>query len=181
VRGGARREYAVLANPDARQRCSRCHIRWQTASFFTHIALDAPLLLSMIMDLDDITEAIIGCAIELHRQYGPGLLESVYKRCLAIDLVARGFEVAMEEPVALTHQGMHMPRAFVIDLFVNRRVIVEVKCVAAVGPLHEAQLRTYLKLTRTQVGLIINFNVPLLVRGVHRVVNNYQEPKRRRG
>ena len=133
------------------------------------------------MNPDDITGDIIGCAIDLHRKYGPGLLESVYKQCLGIDLVARGYEVAIEEPVALTHHGMHMPRAFVIDLFVNRQVIVEVKCVAAVLPIHEAQLRTYLKLTDTQVGLIINFNVRLLKNGVHRLVNNYQEPERPSG
>ena len=131
------------------------------------------------MSVDDTTQEIIGCGIQLHRKYGPGLLESVYKQCLGIDLVARGFDVAMEEPVGLTHQGVQIPRAFVIDLFVNRQVIVEVKCVAAVAPIHEAQLRTYLKLTNTQVGLIINFNVRLLKDGVHRVVNNYQEPKRR--
>ena len=134
------------------------------------------------MSIEDTTGDIIGCGIALHRKYGPGMLESVYKQCLGIDLVARGHDVAIEEPVPLTHNGLHIPRAFVIDLFVNREVIVEVKCVAAVLPIHEAQLRTYLRLTNTQVGLILNFNVLLLKQGIHRVVNNYEEPgpKRRR-
>jgi GxxExxY protein len=132
------------------------------------------------MSIEDTTADIIGCAIALHRKYGPGVLESVYKRCLGIDLVARGHDVSIEEPVALTHNGLHIPRAFVIDLFVNREVIVEVKCVAAVLPIHEAQLLTYLRLTNTQVGLILNFNVRLLKQGIHRVVNHYQEPVERK-
>ena len=132
------------------------------------------------MSIEDTTGDIIGCGIALHRKYGPGMLESVYKQCLGIDLVARGHDVAIEEPVSLTHNGLHIPRAFVIDLFVNREVIVEIKCVAAVLPIHEAQLRTYLRLTNSQVGLILNFNVLLLKQGIHRVANNYQEPSPRK-
>ena len=132
------------------------------------------------MSIEDTTGDIIGCGITLHRKYGPGMLESVYKQCLGIDLVARGHDVAIEEPVALTHNGLHIPRAFVIDLFVNREVIVEVKCVAAVLPVHEAQLRTYLRLTNTRVGLILNFYVPVLKQGIHRVANNYEPIERER-
>lgn len=139
-----------------------------------------PVALAVGMTIEDTTGDIIGCGIALHRKYGPGMLESVYKQCLGIDLVARGHDVAIEEPVPLTHNGLHIPRAFVIDLFVNREVIVEVKSVAAVLPIHEAQLRTYLRLTNTQVGLILNFNVLLLKQGIHRVVNNYEEPSPRK-
>jgi GxxExxY protein len=105
------------------------------------------------------------------------MLESVYKNCLAVDLVEKGYEVAVEEPVPLVYKGLHLPRAFVLDLFVNRKVIVEVKCVSQILEIHVAQLSTYLRLTGAKVGLILNFKTLALKDGIRRVVNNYGERK----
>jgi GxxExxY protein len=129
------------------------------------------------MEEDVITQDILGCGIGIHRKYGSGMLESVYKNCLAVDLVEKGYEVAVEEPVPLVYKGLHLPRAFVLDLFVNRKVIVEVKCVSQILEIHVAQLSTYLRLTGAKVGLILNFKTLALKDGIRRVVNNYGERK----
>ena len=125
---------------------------------------------------DVITRDVIGCSIAIHRKYGPGMMESVYKHCLGVDLIEKGYEVAVEEPIPLVHKGLHLPKAFVLDLFVNRTVIVEVKCVSQILDIHVAQLLTYLRLARVHVGLLLNFNVVVLKDGIRRVVNNYAEP-----
>ena len=129
---------------------------------------------------DHITSNIIRAAISIHSHFGPGLLESVYLPCLAHELVAAGYLVEVSKPVGLEHQGLVLPRAYVLDLLVEGRVIVEVKCVAGIAPIHVAQLLTYLRLMRLQVGLILNFNVTRLTDGIKRVANEYVDAGGRR-
>ncbi len=123
--------------------------------------------------VDDLTEGVIGCAIEVHKALGPGLLHSVYLFSLADKLLERQLEVEVEKPIALEHGTLRFKQAFRADLVVDERVIVEVKTAKKITDLDVAQLLTYLKLMDRRVGLIINFNVSLLTHGVRRVVNRY--------
>jgi GxxExxY protein len=125
------------------------------------------------MDDDKITEAIIGAAIRVHKQLGPGLLESTYEACTAYDLTLEGWEVVRQRRLPLTYRNLRLDDGYRIDLLVARRVIVEIKAVEVVLPIHEAQLLTYLRLANLRVGLLINFNVSLLKNGIHRLVNGY--------
>ena len=125
-------------------------------------------------DVDAVSGRIIGAAIRVHRRFGPGLLESVYKSSLGHELVQEGCQVEMEKSIRLDHEGLRI-RAFVADLLVDGLVIVEVKSVSKLAPVHASQVLTYLKLTGLEVGLVINFNVQRLVDGVKRVVNGYRE------
>ena len=124
------------------------------------------------MSLHDaaLTEMIIGSAIEVHRHLGPGLLESAYRRCLAHELDLRGVSVESEVSLDLTYKGLLVPKSYRVDLLVADRVVVEVKAVDAVTPIHEAQLLTYLRLSRRKAGLILNFKVKLLRQGITRRV-----------
>jgi GxxExxY protein len=123
--------------------------------------------------IDHVTDNIIGGGIEVHKKYGPGLLESVYTNALGAELIARGFDVHLSKPISLDHEGLHIHRAFVLDLLVDERVIVEVKSVKKLTDLDFAQLLTYLRLMDLRVGLLMNFNVPLLKHGIRRVVNRH--------
>lgn len=120
--------------------------------------------------LNDVTEAIIGGAIEVHRDKGPGLLESVYFECMLMELRHSGLSVDHNVRVPLIYRGKHIKSTLEVDLLVQGQVIVEIKAVSALAPIHTAQLLTYLKLTNLPVGLLINFNVPVLTTGVKRVV-----------
>jgi GxxExxY protein len=126
------------------------------------------------MDINQITEKIIGSAIEVHRLLGPGLLESVYGDCLAVELELGGLRFERQRPVPLSYKGRMVGADLRIDLLVEQTIIVELKAVAALLPVHEAQLLTYLRLTNLQVGLLINFNVPMLRTGLRRLVNHYE-------
>ncbi|HXA14344.1 MAG TPA: GxxExxY protein [Opitutaceae bacterium] len=119
----------------------------------------------------EITEAIIGAAIEVHRQLGPGMLESVYEAVLAYEVTQRGLEVERQKAVPLIYKELSFDEGYRLDLLVARQVIVELKCVEALLPIHEAQLLSYLKLTGLKVGLLINFKVPVLKQGIKRLVN----------
>jgi GxxExxY protein len=125
------------------------------------------------MTIDDITNQIIGAAIEVHKKFGPGLLESVYNAALGAELVARGLDVHIGKPISLDHEGLHIKRAYVIDILVNDCVIVEIKCVQKITEVDVAQVLTYLRLMDIRVGLLINFNVTLLKHGIRRVVNRH--------
>lgn len=118
--------------------------------------------------LSDVTERIIGAAIEVHRSLGPGLLESAYEACLATELRERGLFVEEQVIVPVVYKGRPIEVAYRIDLLVEKSVVVELKSVDEVTPIHEAQLITYLKLASKKVGLLINFNVELLKNGVTR-------------
>ena len=121
--------------------------------------------------LNKITEAIIGAAIQVHRRLGPGLLESAYKACLAYELEKRGLAVEQEKAVPLVYEAVKLECGYRMDLLVERSVVVEVKSVEALAPVHEAQALSYLRLSGCKLGLLINFNVTALKEGVRRYVN----------
>jgi len=129
------------------------------------------------MTENEITEAIIGAAIEVHRRLGSGLLETVYRRCLAYELRKRGFEVIEEKPVPLDYDDLHDPCAFRADLLVNGLVVVELKAKTTIHPIDKAQTLSHLRLMNLNVGLLLNFHEAKLIDGLHRIVNNYKGPK----
>lgn len=124
---------------------------------------------------NEITGAIIDTALDIHRRLGPGLLESVYRRILAYELRIRGLDVVEEHPVAVVWGDVHMEVGFRADLFVNSLVLVELKSVETLAPVHKKQLLTYLRLADLRVGLLLNFGEELLKDGIHRIVNNFDE------
>ena len=121
-----------------------------------------------MIELEELTGAIIGAAMEVHRLLGPGLLEEVYQRCLCRELELRKIPFRSKEPVPVHYKGINIEKALVADILVDQKVIVELKSVEKIEPVFEAQLLTYLKLTGIKVGLLINFNVPLLKDGIRR-------------
>lgn len=120
------------------------------------------------MDQDPLTRDIIGAAIEVHRALGPGLLESVYELCLCDELQTKGLLHTRQVALPIEYKGRRLDGGLRMDLVVQHRVIVEVKSVDATLPIHEAQILTYMRLARLPVGLLINFNVPVLINGVKR-------------
>ena len=118
----------------------------------------------------DLTEKIIGAAIEVHNYWGPGLLESIYEKSLAHELVLRGVSVKGQVRLDLKYKDLILDDEFVLDLVVEGKVVVELKVVKELAPIHEAQLITYMKLTDCKVGLLINFNVLKLKDGIRRIV-----------
>ena len=121
------------------------------------------------MEQDPITREIIGAAIEVHKALGPGLLESAYQACLAHEFALRGIVYEKEKPLMVEYKGLQMDCSYRLDFVVENQVVVELKSVEALLPIHEAQLLTYLKLTGCKIGLLINFNVPVLTKGVKRM------------
>jgi len=117
---------------------------------------------------DPQTSAIIGAAIEVHRQLGPGLLESAYEECLCHELHLRGLAFERQVALPVSYKGLQLDCGYRIDLIVEREVVVELKAVEKILPIHEAQLLTYLKISGKHVGLLINFDVPLLTQGIIR-------------
>ena len=127
------------------------------------------------MKVNQITDAIIGSAIEVHRALGPGLLESIYEECLCQELDVRRIPFERQRPLPVEYKGLHLDCGYRLDLLVASTVVVEVKAVESLLPIHEAQLLTYLKLGGWNVGLLINFNVPILKQGIRRRVLNLEE------
>ena len=119
---------------------------------------------------DPLTADVIGAAIEVHRELGPGLLESVYEVCLCQELTARGIEHQRQVLLPITYKGHRLDADLRIDILLPGRLILEVKAVEKILPVHEAQLLTYLRLTGVHVGLLLNFNVPVLKSGIKRLV-----------
>lgn len=113
---------------------------------------------------------VIGAAIEVHRELGPGLLESIYEQCLTEELRQRGLAYEKQKPIPLKYKGKSLDQELRIDLYVESQLIVEVKSVEQLLPVHEAQLLTYMKLTDSRIGLLINFNEALLKNGLKRMV-----------
>jgi GxxExxY protein len=122
------------------------------------------------MDKDPITDKIIGCAIEVHKELGPGLLESVYEECLQYELLNNGLFVERQKNIPLIYKNKKLESNLVLDLLVENTVVVELKSVEILKPIHEAQLISYLKLSGIHTGLLINFNVKYLIDGVKRRV-----------
>ncbi|MEW6195159.1 MAG: GxxExxY protein [Bacteroidota bacterium] len=123
------------------------------------------------MHENEIATSIIQTSIELHKKLGPGLLESVYENTLAYDLNEKGFHVDQQVPIPLVYKEIKFDVGSRLDLLINKKVIIEIKSVDVLAPVHYAQLLTYLKLSELKLGLLINFNVNLLKEGIHRVVN----------
>ena len=118
----------------------------------------------------ELTGQIIGAAIEVHRELGPGLLESTYQACLAQEFSMRNLPFEREKPLPVEYKGHKLDCGYRLDFVVDEKVVVELKAVEEIHPVHQAQLLTYLKLTRCKVGLLINFNVPVLKNGITRRV-----------
>jgi len=129
------------------------------------------------MEIDQITETIIGAAIEVHRALGPGLLESAYEECLCRELELRGVSFERQRPLSVEYKDLRLDCGYRLDLLVCGSVVVEIKAVESLLPIHAAQLLTYLKLGGWTVGLLINFNVPVLKRGIRRLVLGLEEGK----
>jgi GxxExxY protein len=123
-----------------------------------------------------LTDQIIGCAIEVHRHLGPGLLESVYEECLCYELSQLGLRFERQVHLPVTYKGIKLECGHKLDLMVEDSVVVELKAVDDLTPVHQAQLLTYLKTSKKKVGLLINFNVQFLKNGLKRVVNRYAGP-----
>ena len=123
--------------------------------------------------LNRLSSEIIGSAIEVHREMGPGLLESVYEICLARELALKGIDFKRQVAIPVKYKTLQLDLDFRIDLLVEEEVVVEIKTVDTILPIHEAQLLTYLKLSKKKLGLIINFNQALLKDGIRRMVNGY--------
>lgn len=123
--------------------------------------------------LNQITEKIIGCAIEVHKGLGPGLLESAYEECLCYELNRIGLKFARQVPLPVIYKGVKLDCSYRMDIVVENSVIVEVKAVENLIPVHDAQLLSYLKLYDKKVGLLMNFHVPILKKGLKRIVNNF--------
>jgi GxxExxY protein len=118
--------------------------------------------------LNELTHETIGAAIEVHRHLGPGLLESSYRECLCRELMLRGVAFRREYALPLQYKGMHLECGYRIDLLVADRVVVEIKAIEALAPIHDAQLLTYMRVGGWKVGLLINFNVTVLKDGIRR-------------
>ena len=119
---------------------------------------------------EDLTDKIIGAAIEVHKYWGSGLVESIYEKSLAIELERRGIPFKCQMELGLNYKGVSLGEDFRLDLIVGDKVVVELKVVKEFAPLHEAQLLTYMRLTHCRVGLLLNFNVPVLKQGIKRLV-----------
>ncbi|MCB1840911.1 MAG: GxxExxY protein [Alphaproteobacteria bacterium] len=122
----------------------------------------------MAQKLNDITGEIVDCAYKIHKTMGPGLYEKVYEDCFAYELEKKGLAFSRQHPVTVQYEALVIPSAFKIDLLVADAVVVELKSTDKIHPIHQAQIITYLKLAKLQVGLLINFNVPLIKDGIKR-------------
>ncbi|MGH7033613.1 MAG: GxxExxY protein [Stellaceae bacterium] len=119
---------------------------------------------------DEIARQIVDAALAVHKALGPGLLESVYEQCLAYELRSRSLRVALQVPLQVHYREVQIEAGFRIDMLVNDLVLLEIKAIERILPVHEAQLLTYLKLSRKHLGLLINFNVPLIKDGIRRLI-----------
>ena len=122
------------------------------------------------MEFDQLSNRVIGCALEVYRTLGPGLLESTYEQCLAYELSQSDIPFKLQWPVSVKYKGIKLNCGYRIDLFVDDELIVELKSVDKITGIHRAQLLTYMKLSEVKVGLLINFNVEILKTGIKRYV-----------
>jgi GxxExxY protein len=122
------------------------------------------------MEINKITEKIIGCAIEVHKFLGPGLLESAYEDCLVFELQAAGLSIQKQKPVPVVYKEIKLDCGYRIDILVENQVVIEIKAVDAFNPVHTAQILTYMKFSHMKLGLLINFNVTMLKLGLKRFI-----------
>lgn len=123
--------------------------------------------------LDSLTGTIINCAIEVHSALGPGLLEAAYEACLAFELAEQGLKIERQKRLPVVYRDVKLDCGYRLDILVEESVIVEIKAVDYLAPIHKAQLLSYLRLSECKVGLLVNFNVKVLKSGIIRMVNNY--------
>jgi GxxExxY protein len=128
--------------------------------------------------LNEITEQIIGAAVDVHRVLGPGLLESAYEACLAFELASRGLKIEQQRALPVVYRDVKLDCGYRLDLVVNNSVVIELKAVEQLLPIHRAQLLSYLKLAGLKAGLLINFHVKMLKDGIVRLVNNFPDSQR---
>lgn len=124
---------------------------------------------SLPEDLENLARAVIGCCLAVHKELGPGLLEGVYPRAVAMELEERRIPFEIEKPLRVSYRGQLLCHQR-LDIFVDGRLVLELKSVEALHPIHVAQVISYLRLTQSRLGLLVNFNVPLLKHGIRRVV-----------
>ena len=124
------------------------------------------------MNENQLSNEIIGCAIEVHRRLGPGLLESAYQECLMYELIKSGLNVKKEIPMPIIYKEVKLNQGYRIDLLVEDKIVIELKAVDKITDRHKAQLLTYLRLRKYELGLLLNFNVPILKNGIKRLIND---------
>lgn len=127
------------------------------------------------MGINQLTSQIIGAAIEVHKEIGPGLLESAYETCLCHELMLQELKFERQKEVPVQYKGLRLDCGYRIDVLVEDQIIVELKACQDLEPIHKAQVLTYLRLTGKQVGLLLNFNVDRMKDGIVRIVNNFKE------
>jgi GxxExxY protein len=127
------------------------------------------------MTQNELSSIVIGCAIEVHSNLGPGLLESVYEACLFYELKQIGLNVKQQEPLPVFYKGIEIPVGLKLDLLIENKLIVEVKSVKELQDIHTAQLITYLKISNIELGLLLNFNETRVKNGIKRIVNNFRD------
>lgn len=125
------------------------------------------------MDIEELWKQVIGAGIEIHRELGPGLLESTYERCLVHELNLQGIDAVRQKSQPVFYKGLELEEGYRVDVLVDRRIVLELKAVDSIENVHLAQLLTYLKLSELSLGYLINFNVAKLKDGLRRVVNNH--------
>lgn len=123
-----------------------------------------------MIEFDELSKKVIGCAIEVHRVLGPGLLESTYEQCMAYELQQAGISFKIQHPLPVEYKGTRLECGYRVDMLIHDKLILELKSVEDIKAIHEAQLLTYMKLSRVKIGLLINFNVRLLKSGVKRFI-----------
>ena len=127
------------------------------------------------MEINQLSSKIIGAAIEVHKTLGPGLLESAYEECLSYELGLRHLSLERQKPLAIIYKGKKLDCGYRLDLVVEKAIILELKSCEKIEEIHKAQLLTYLKLSGLKLGLLLNFNVPVMRDGIVRIVNNLKE------
>jgi GxxExxY protein len=131
----------------------------------------------MMMDIEAIGSEVLNCSFRVHAQLGPGLLESAYEACLWYEITKVGIRAHRQVPQPIIYDGLKLDEGYRLDLLVEESIIIEIKAVESLAPVHHLQLKTYLKLSGQTLGFLINFNVPLLKQGLHRIVLNHPESK----
>jgi GxxExxY protein len=127
------------------------------------------------MDINNLSSTIIGAAIEVHKTLGPGLLESAYEECLCHELSLRGVSFERQKPLPVEYKGTKLDCGYRLDIIVENTIILELKSCEKIEPIHKAQLLTYLKLSGLHLGLLLNFNLPVMRDGIIRIVNELKE------
>ena len=142
-----------------------CATLWNSCSTKTHKEI------YLAMNENELSNVILGCAIDVHKSLGPGLLESAYRECLYFELISKGLNVQKEKPMPIVYKDVKLDHGYRIDILVENKVVIEIKTVEALNDVHTAQVLTYLKLGNYKLGLLLNFHVAILKNGIKRFVN----------